>query len=153
MGKSLQENWDTKGIFHAKNRAYNCIIKLCVFQKTLKEIKPVSLKGSEPWIFIGRTVAETECEETTHWKRVGKNWGQEEKRAETENEMVWWHHPLNAHEIEQALGDSEREARGAAVQGVTKTQTWLSNWTTTEDPEKSWEFHTLCCNGHVMLKM
>ena len=25
----------------------------------------------------------------------------------TENEMVGWHHPLNGHEFEQALGDGD----------------------------------------------
>ena len=27
----------------------------------------------------------------------------------TEDEMVGWHHPLNGHEFEQALGDGERQ--------------------------------------------
>ena len=35
-----------------------------------------------------------------------KNWGQEEKGA-TEDEMVGWHHWLNAHEFEQTQGDSD----------------------------------------------
>ena len=35
-----------------------------------------------------------------------KDWRQEEKGA-TENERVGWHHRLNGHEFEQALGDSE----------------------------------------------
>ena len=35
-----------------------------------------------------------------------KDWRQEEKRV-TEDEMVGWHHQLNEHEFEQALGDSE----------------------------------------------
>ena len=34
---------------------------------------------------------------------VGKDWGQEEKGT-TEDEMVGWHHQLNGHEFEQALG-------------------------------------------------
>ena len=41
-----------------------------------KEIKPVNPEGNEPWIFTGRTDAETEtpalttwCEELTPWKR------------------------------------------------------------------------------------
>ena len=34
--------------------------------------------------------------------------GQEEKRV-TEDEMVGWHHGLNGHEFEQALGDSEEQ--------------------------------------------
>ena len=28
----------------------------------------------------------------------------------TENEMVEWHYPLNGHEFEQALGDSEGQS-------------------------------------------
>ena len=36
---------------------------------------------------------------------AGKDWGQEEKRV-TEDEMIGWHHWLDGHEFEQALGDS-----------------------------------------------
>ena len=46
----------------------------------------------------------------------------------TEDEMVGWHHRLNGHEFEQTLEDNEgREAWHAAVQGVTKNWTPLSN--------------------------
>ena len=34
---------------------------------------------------------------------AGKDWRQEEKGM-TEDEMVGWHHQLNQHEFEQALG-------------------------------------------------
>ena len=34
---------------------------------------------------------------------AGKDYGQEEKGS-TEEEMVGWHHQLNGHEFEQALG-------------------------------------------------
>ena len=37
---------------------------------------------------------------------AGKDGGQREKGA-TEDEMVGWHHQLNGHEFEQALGDDE----------------------------------------------
>ena len=37
---------------------------------------------------------------------LGKIEGKRRKGA-TEDEMVGWHHRLNGHEIEQALGDSE----------------------------------------------
>ena len=37
---------------------------------------------------------------------AGKDWRQKEKRA-AEDEMAGWHHWLNGHEFEQALGDSE----------------------------------------------
>ena len=49
--------------------------------------------------------------------------------------MVGWHHWLNGHKFEQTWGDSEArtEAWNAAVHGVTKSWTQLSNWTTTSE--------------------
>ena len=50
-----------------------------------KEIKPVSLKGNQPWIFIGRTDAEAEApivwspdakSQLTEDPDAGKDWGQ-----------------------------------------------------------------------------
>ena len=42
--------------------------------------------------------------------------------------MVGWHHQLDEHEFEQALGVGEdREAWRAAVHGVTKSRTRLSD--------------------------
>ena len=41
---------------------------------------------------------------------LGKIEGQEEKGA-VEDEMVGWHHELNRNELEQTLGDSERQVR------------------------------------------
>ena len=47
----------------------------------------------------------------------------------TEDEIVEWHHRLNEHEFEQALGEmvKDREAWRAAVHGITKSQTGPSN--------------------------
>ena len=46
----------------------------------------------------------------------------------TEDEMAGWHHQLDGHEFEQALGDGDgQEAWRAAVHGVTKSQTRLSD--------------------------
>ena len=42
-----------------------------------------------------------------------------------EDEMVRWHHQLNGREFEQTLGD--REAWPAAIQGITKSWTQLSD--------------------------
>ena len=81
-----------------------------------KEIKPINLKGNQPWIFMARTDAEVEA--PILWPPdansqlikkdpdAGKDWQKEEKEA-TENEMAEWHHRLNGHEFEHTLGDSE----------------------------------------------
>ena len=88
-----------------------------------KEIKPVNPKGNQPWIFIGRTDAETEA--PILWspgtKRqligkdtdAGKDWRQEVKTV-IKDEMVGWHHELEVHEFAQAPGDSEGQEPGVA---------------------------------------
>ena len=77
------------------------------------EIKPINPKGNQPWIFIGRTDANTETpilwppDVKNQLNRkdsdAGKDWWQEDKGM-TEDEMVRWHHRLNGHEFEQVLG-------------------------------------------------
>ena len=53
--------------------------------------------------------------------------GRREKGVK-EDEMVAWHHRLNGCEFEQTLGDSEGQGNWyAAVHGITKSQTQLSN--------------------------
>ena len=49
-----------------------------------------------------------------------------------EDEMIERHHRLNRHELGQTLGDSEGQGncKYAAVYGVVKSQTRLSNRTT-----------------------
>jgi len=99
-----------------------------VLEKTLespldyKEIQPVNSKGNQPWIFIGRTDAETDApvlwppEGKSRLIRkdpdAGKDWRQEEKGT-TEDEMVGWHHRRHGHEFEQALGYGERQGSPA----------------------------------------
>ena len=83
-----------------------------VLEKTLeslldcKEIQPVYPKADQSWVFIGRTDVEAEisilwppdAKKWLIWKDpdAGQDWGWEEKRT-TEDEMVGWHHRLNAH--------------------------------------------------------
>ena len=117
-----------------------------VLEKTLesplvcKEIQPVHPKGNQSWIFIGRTDAEPEAPilwspDAKSWllgkePDAGKDWRQEEKGT-TEDEMVGWHHQLNGHQFEQALGDGEGQGslacsspRGQKKLNMTE---WLNN--------------------------
>ena len=123
----------------------NCCFWAAVLEKTLespldcKEIKAVNSKGNQSWIFIGRTDDEAEASilqppDAKSWligkdPDAGKDWGQEEKGT-TEDEMVGWHHWLNGHEFNQSLGNGEGQGVHSIVHGATKSQTWLSDWTT-----------------------
>ena len=78
-----------------------------------KEIKQVSPKGNQSWIFIGRADAEAEAPilwppDAKNWfigkdPGAGKDWRQEAKGT-AEDEMVGWHHQLDGYEFEQASG-------------------------------------------------
>ena len=75
--------------------------------------QPVNPKGNQSWIFTGRTDAKAETpilwppdiKNWLIWKvpDAGRDWRREEKGM-TEDEMVGWHHWLDGHEFEQALG-------------------------------------------------
>ena len=52
------------------------------------------------------------------------------RRGPAEDEMVGWHHWCDGHKFEQALGVGDgQDTWRAAVHGVTKSWTWLSDWT------------------------
>ena len=60
---------------------------------------------------------------------AGRDWGQEEKGT-TEDEMAGWHHRLDGLEFEWSPGVvMDREVWYAAIHGVAKSWTWLSDWT------------------------
>ena len=78
-----------------------------------KEIQPVHPKGNQSWIFIGRT--EAEAETPIHWPFLAKSLligkdpdagtgRRQEEKGTREDATVGWHHWLNGHEFEQALG-------------------------------------------------
>ena len=117
-----------------------------VLEKTLdspldcKEIKPSNPKGNQSWVFTGRTDAEVETPivwppDVQKWligkdPDAGKDWGQEEKGV-TEDKVFGWHHWLDGHGFESKLQEllMDREAWSAAVHEITKSRTWLSDWT------------------------
>ena len=109
-----------------------------VLEKTLespldcKEIKPVNLKGNQPWILIGRTDAEAKAPilwlpDVKSWLTgkdpdAGKDWRQKEKGT---TELRWLDGTIDKRcEFEQIPGDSEGQRSLARC-----SQTQLSNWT------------------------
>ena len=99
-----------------------------VLEKTLespldcKDIQPIHPKGDQSWVFIGRT--DVEAETPILWPPDAKNWliGKDpdarkdwrwEEKGTTEDEMVGWHHWLNGHEFEQALGVGDGQGNQA----------------------------------------
>ena len=102
-----------------KNRCFRTMVLEKMLENPLdcKEIKPVNLKGNQPWVFIGRTDAEAPRLWPPDWesqlsgkdpRNTGNNWEQEEKEA-TEAVMVGWPHWLNGHKLEQTPGDCEAQ--------------------------------------------
>ena len=89
------------------------LTKTLVSPLDYKEIQCVSPIGNKSCIFIGKTDADTETPivwlpDAKSWligkdPDAGKDWRQEEKGT-TEDEMVGWHHQLERHEFQQALG-------------------------------------------------
>ena len=122
----------------------NLCFPTLVWEKTLesplefKEIKPVNLKRSQPWIVIGRTIAAVPIIWLPNGKShlfgkdpdTGKDWEQEVKGV-TEDEMVGWHHQLNGHEFEQNWEIvKDREEQPPGVLWSTGLQRVKQGWVT-----------------------
>ena len=120
-----------------------------VLEKTLespldcKEIQPVRPKENQSWIFIGRTDAEAET--PILWPPDAKNWliwkdpdaGKDWRREERGQQRMRWLDGITD-SVDLCLSEprelvTDREAVGspwgAAVRGVTNSQTQLSDWT------------------------
>ena len=117
-----------------------------VLEKTLespldyKKIQPVHPRGDQSWVFIGKTDVEAETpilwppnEELTHLNRP---WCWERLRTGREGDDRGWDGRMaSLTQWTWVWASSSRWWRTGkpnmlAVHGVSKSQTWLSNWTT-----------------------
>ena len=120
----------------------NCGVGEDFWESLRQQIKPVNPTGNQPWIFIGRTDAESEAPifwppDAKNWligkdSETGKDWRQ--KKRATEDEMVGWHHWLNGHELKKILGNGEGQGSLACCcpwgHKELDTTEWLNTTTT-----------------------
>ena len=101
------ESWTIKKAEHRRMMLLNCSAEKILESPLGSKIKPVNLKGNQPWVFIGRTdpKADTPVLWPPDMKRkligkdpdAGKDWGEEEKNrgwdgwmaSPTQRTWVW----------------------------------------------------------------
>ena len=130
---------DYKESWVPKNWCFWTVVLVKTLESPLdfKEIQPVHPKWNQSLLFIGRIDAEAEAPIlwppaeknwlTGKYSDVGKYWRQEEKGT-TGDEMVGWHHWLDGHEFEQALGVGEGQGSLACCSPWGHKESDMTEW-------------------------